>query len=158
MQRNCSAALIMLFAALMTTATALADNSADQVAARALAAVNVVRIKNGLQPLHPLPLLTTLALEHSRRMAQSNVLSHTEPNGRTFVERMQAANLEFRQAAENIAMNSGTADPAATAVAGWLKSAGHRMNILTPGFTHTGVGVWVIDDRYYFTQIFLASW
>jgi uncharacterized protein YkwD len=148
--------LVTLIVMLTASAAALADGAADQVAARAFAAVNAVRARHGLQALQPLPTLAKLALEHSRRMAQSNILSHTEPDGRTFVERMQAANLDFREVAENIAMNSGTADPAATAVAGWLQSEGHRMNILTPGFTHAGMGVWVIDDRYYFTQIFLA--
>lgn len=150
--------LVLLILALLLTANTvvLADGAADEVAVRAFAAVNAVRVKNGLQALESLPALTKLALEHSRRMAHGNILSHTEPDGRTFVERMQAANLDFREIAENIAMNSGSTDPAATAVVGWLQSEGHRKNILTPGFTQAGVGVWVIDDRYYFTQIFLA--
>jgi uncharacterized protein YkwD len=44
------------------------------------------------------------------------------------------------------------------AVSGWMDSEGHRENILTPGFTETGVGVAFSDEGtftyVYITQIF----
>ncbi len=45
--------------------------------------------------------------------------------------------------------------PVPTAIDGWMKSPGHRDNILRPIFTQTGVGVWQEGDKYYITQLFL---
>jgi uncharacterized protein YkwD len=39
----------------------------------------------------------------------------------------------------------------------WMASEEHRENILFPGFTTTGIGVAVIRDRAYATQIFRGA-
>jgi uncharacterized protein YkwD len=36
----------------------------------------------------------------------------------------------------------------------WMKSPGHRENILTPGFNYVGIGVYRQGHRYYATQLF----
>ena len=47
-------------------------------------------------------------------------------------------------------------DPAGVVVREWMKSQGHRDNILDTRFVETGIGVFVGPDRtVYFTQIFL---
>jgi uncharacterized protein YkwD len=148
--------LALLLWLLSAGAPAHAAVTAERVAAQVLAGVNAARMERGLPPLQADAALAALARDHSQRMAKGGFLSHDEPGGRTFAERIQAAQLSFRRIAENVAMNSGMSDPAAAAVRGWLNSPGHRANILTADFSHTGVGVWVQNDRYYVTQIFLT--
>ncbi len=58
---------------------------------------------------------------------------------------------------ENVAFNSGYANPAQTAVQGWLQSPGHYANIVGD-YNLAGVGVAVsINGGYYFTQIFVKA-
>ncbi len=40
---------------------------------------------------------------------------------------------------------------------GWMKSPGHRVNVLRPDFTDTGVGVCRDGTTYYFTEVFLRA-
>jgi uncharacterized protein YkwD len=70
-------------------------------------------------------------------------------------ERLRAAGHAFRSAGENIARIETRGDPAARAVAGWMKSPGHRENILSPRFTSTGVGACRSGRAVYFTQVFI---
>jgi uncharacterized protein YkwD len=61
---------------------------------------------------------------------------------------------------ENIMMQEREGIPydadhfAQTAVDGWMKSPGHRRNILDPGFTWAGIGVAIRGNKAYATQIF----
>jgi len=43
---------------------------------------------------------------------------------------------------------------AKTVMEGWMNSPEHRANILQKEFTHIGVGVVVLEDTFYFTQVF----
>jgi uncharacterized protein YkwD len=57
--------------------------------------------------------------------------------------------------AENLHRSFGYNDPAAVAVDGWLKSPGHRRNLLNPNFRLTGIGVArARDGTWYAAQIF----
>lgn len=119
-------------------------------------AVNREREAQGLAPLVPEPRLVRTARSHSRDMAVRGYFAHESPEGRDMAWRAGRAGIEYRRLAENIAYNHHAKRPAAEAVAGWMRSPGHRANILNPVFTHTGVGV--VADRdgvLYFTQLFL---
>lgn len=60
-----------------------------------------------------------------------------------------------RSVGENVAYGNVTP---AELVAMWMNSAGHRANILNPGFTHLGVGdVTVSSGRVYAVQVFLTK-
>ena len=64
---------------------------------------------------------------------------------------------QYRGAAENVAYNMGIADPGKAAVDGWIKSPGHRKNLLG-NYNFMGIGVFNANGNYFFTQIFaLAS-
>lgn len=100
--------------------------------------------------------LTAVARAHSQDMVDRGFFSHTNPDGKALGERLQAAGIAYRMAGENIAWNQGYADPAGTAVDGWMNSSGHRDNILRTAFTHSGMGVAkTASDAYYFTQVFV---
>jgi uncharacterized protein YkwD len=71
-------------------------------------------------------------------MALRGYFDHTTPEGQQPWDRMDDAGVRgWTNAGENIAYGYETAD---AVQAGWMDSPGHRANILTPGFTHVGVG------------------
>lgn len=117
--------------------------------------INQYRASRKLPPLKLDPRISQYARIHSERMASETVLfSHAG-----FDERIQAIGdaIPYHEAAENIAVNKGNADPVQVAVQGWLKSSGHRQNI-EGQFDLTGIGIAKnAMGEYYFTQIFLKE-
>jgi len=90
-------------------------------------------------------------------MATTRFFSHEDPKFGGPDSRLSAAGVAWRQCGENIFEEYGEADPVRPAVRGWMQSAGHRKNILTKGFTHTGIGVAMgRDGSYKITQMFAA--
>lgn len=113
--------------------------------------VNAERAKAGLEPLVLDESLSVKAREKSRDMAKNNYFSHNSPTYGTPFEMMQSMGITYRSAGENIAM--GQRSPEAV-VEAWMNSPGHRANILSPSFTHLGVGY--IADGNYWTQWFIG--
>lgn len=125
---------------------------------RAFELVNAERRARGEAALVWDAELTRMARLHSEKMARQNFFSHTGPDGQGLRERSRANGITgFKSLAENLAYNKGFSDAATSAVVGWMRSAGHRDNILNEEFTRTGVGVARSEDgRVYFTQVFVA--
>jgi hypothetical protein len=111
--------------------------------------------------LHPLSYnqeLTVAARLHSQDMGDRNYFLHATPDGTPdgipFYERIVDAGYHYRNCGENIA--AGLATPAAV-VDGWMKSDGHRANILNPDYCDIGVGYAAVDGSdfyHYWTQDF----
>jgi uncharacterized protein YkwD len=78
-------------------------------------------------------------------MAMTGIFSHTDANGDSSLQRIQASGyLEppcdcdyVYYTGENLAMNI---DSAAEVVEAWMNSPSHRENMLNPHFTEIGVG------------------
>lgn len=118
--------------------------------------VNRVRRRSGLPRLNLYEDLLPVAREYSRRMAEQNFFSHSDPDGRTVRERVEEADIRWRMVGENLAYSNGYVNPVAASLHGWMDSAGHRRNILEPDFSLTAIGVWIKEDgTVYFTEIFL---
>lgn len=117
--------------------------------------VNAWREQQGLAPLVRDAALDRLARRHSRHMAEAGFFSHRTPAGAGLVARVQAAGIDYRAVAENLATGRHIEQPAQSALAGWRRSDGHRRNLQSPRFTRTGVGFWREGDRHYLTQIYL---
>jgi uncharacterized protein YkwD len=119
--------------------------------------VNAERTSNGVDPLTHDPALRAVARAHSEDMVRRDFFSHTNPDGLSPYDRLREASIDFGSAGENIAWNRGYADPADTAVTGWMNSDGHRRNILDDGFTHGGLGAArrETDGAWFFTQLFM---
>jgi uncharacterized protein YkwD len=154
-------------------------NAAD-LAQRIHAQINEQRAGHGLAALSWNATLARIAERHSRDMAERNYLSHDSPEGRSFVDRYRQGGFscqvrigrEIHAGAENIALgrlyNSATIENGVTyydwnsaqqiarrAVDGWMRSPGHRKNILTPYWQREGIGVEVRpDNKVYITQNF----
>ncbi|GAA1150277.1 hypothetical protein GCM10009630_55750 [Kribbella jejuensis] len=70
-------------------------------------------------------------------MVDQHYFAHDSLDGRSPFDRMKAAGFAGGSMGENIAV--GYSSPAAV-VAGWMKSPGHRANILNCGYTMIGIG------------------
>jgi uncharacterized protein YkwD len=124
---------------------------------------NEQREKQKLQPLRISPALTFLARRQNGHMCTIGTLSHESklfPEGwRKFSDRMQA--VRVRSAGENIAYGTISKDPELWAhfiVKGWMKSPGHRKNILNAKFNYVGVAVWECGGKIaYATQVFSSD-
>ncbi|MEU2513424.1 CAP domain-containing protein [Streptomyces syringium] len=116
---------------------------------------NAERTAAGLRPLAVDARLTLAAQGHSDDMTGRDFYSHTTPEGREPWDRAAAAGCPHRGIGENIAC--GQRSPAEV-LRGWMDSPGHRANILTPHFTHIGIG-YATGSRAgtYWTQLFGAS-
>jgi uncharacterized protein YkwD len=110
-----------------------------------LCLINRERAARGLRRLRPNSRLGVAATRHSRDMVRRAYFSHDTAGGGSFVRRVLSARYVSRRAAwslgENIAWGAGRlASPAAT-VDAWMRSPGHRANILSRSFREIGVGI-----------------
>jgi uncharacterized protein YkwD len=127
------------------------DLSRDEAArAEVLQLVNKERATAGCSPVKADSGLTDLADDFSRAMAEQGFFDHTDPSGATPWDRAAAAGVD-NLGGENIAR--GQADAAAVMDA-WMKSDGHRANILNCDFKTLGVGVHFASGGPWWTQDF----
>ena len=107
---------------------------------------------------HSLPALSwnqelhDIAMEHCIAMADGKV-----PIGHDgFNDRSAKVSFYKRSFAENVAYNMGQADAVQCAVSGWIKSPGHRKNMLATN-NLCGIAVYCKYGNYYFTQLFALA-
>lgn len=118
--------------------------------AEVLRLVNVERAKVGCTPVAADSALTELAGALSGDMAARGFFDHTDPDGATPWDRAAKAGIKGL-GGENIAR--GQTDAAAVMDA-WMKSPGHRANILNCDFKTLGVGVHLAPGGPWWTQDF----
>jgi uncharacterized protein YkwD len=136
------------------------------------ALVNEERKKRGLSVLAWDESLHTVARKYSQDMDRRNFFSHTDPEGRCFYDRYKSTGFECKirmgdttcLGGENISQDNlyssslyrdgetffdwNTEDGIAESVVSrWMKSAGHRKNILAPYFRREGIGVSLCEGR-----------
>ncbi|MBK8540751.1 MAG: hypothetical protein IPL60_12220 [Ardenticatenia bacterium] len=114
----------------------------------------------GLPALLVDPGLQTTARVQSDDMLVRGFFDHVNPDGLAPGDRIAIMHRRLVGAVgENIWSGTGYSVDDAEALAtlivdGWMKSAGHRANILRPSYTHLGVGVSVRGDEIRATQNF----
>lgn len=114
--------------------------------------VNSERAKAGLKALQIDTKLTQSAQAKSQDMKNKNYFSHTSPTYGSPFDQMKSLGITYKSAGENIAMGQRTA---AEVMDAWMKSPGHKANIMNPAYTHIGVGL--SDSGYYWTQQFIGK-
>jgi uncharacterized protein YkwD len=130
---------------------------ARSVEERVFLAVNRERRSRNLPVLSWSNALAAEARRHSREMERRGFFGHTDPERGTLINRLRSANIEYDACAENLYKQSRSTGASSAAVAAWLRSRGHRTNLLSRIYRETGVGVTVNSKgRYIVTQIFLA--
>ena len=105
--------------------------------------VNLERGKKGLPTLAFDEDLSGVARLHAKDMLERGYFSHYTPEGASPFDRMEAFGITYQYAGENLAF----APDVQIAMAGLMKSPGHRENILSPNFRKGGIGV--IDAGIY---------
>jgi uncharacterized protein YkwD len=116
--------------------------------AQALAdGVNVERAKHGLPALQRDAALDRVAYAKAVDMAARGYFGHTDPNGVTFAERMQAWHWPTTYVAENIAFDSN--EPRAQLA--FVNSPPHYSNQIDPREKSIGVAVITVgrDETFY---------
>lgn len=143
--------------------------------------INKERIDKKLKPLQFEVKLSSIARAHSADMARRKFFNHVNPDGRGPTERGERASYTCRKDfgshfAEGLAENlyqgnlyssvrtrgtqktyawNSLEEIAKQGVAGWMKSTGHRKNILEKNYDREGIGVAISsDDKVYVTQMF----
>ncbi|MDQ0184291.1 uncharacterized protein YkwD [Cytobacillus kochii] len=95
------------------------------------------------------------ARDHSADMAVNNYFGHDNLKGESPFDRMNADDILFRTAGENLAYGQFSS---IFAHEGLMNSAGHRKNILKEDYQLLGVGVAFNDDNQpYFTENFYTK-
>lgn len=111
---------------------------------------NAERAREKLPPLAFNDLLFKTAQKHSENMAKQGKMEHTldeEGPG----DRARKVGYKFQRLGENIAYGMTPTE----AVAAWMKSEGHRANILEKRYTEIGIGIAKDKEgRLYHTQVF----
>ena len=85
------------------------------------------------------------ASRHGADMAHFDYFSHTSRSGASFLDRIRRTGYLRRarrwSVGENIAWGTGELSTPRAIVAAWMRSAGHRANILNGRFREIGIGI-----------------
>ena len=142
------AGVLALFLAAGLTGQSPAPSD-EEAEAQVLSALNQSRAEAGVPALQADDKLRDAARRHSLLLVQRNVLSHQFPGEPSLTQRLRAAGAFFSAAAENVGVNSQLADVNSM----FLRSPGHRANMLSPAYNAVGIGVvhrgrdyWVTED------------
>ena len=114
---------------------------------RVVQLTNAIRVAHGLTPLQVHPALTRSACWMARDMVQHNYLRHTDFLGREIDPRLPECGYgDYAEIGENIAGGQLTPEEVVSA---WMRSPGHRANLLNPGFREIGVAHLAGNNTYF---------
>lgn len=137
--------------ALASPAQAAAPVATATLQSQVVKLSNAQRTKAGCKALTVNANLLKAARGHSRYMATTGTFSHIGSGKSTFVSRAKAAGYTAARS-ENIAYGYRSASEVVNA---WMKSPGHRKNLLDCGARTFAVGVsYATDGTPYYTQDF----
>ena len=115
----------------------------------------VYEITNNYRSLVGVPSLTldsSLVEAASIRAKEiSDSFSHTRPNGSSCFTVLSELGISYGTAGENIAAGYSSSQ---SVMEGWRSSSGHYQNIISSKFKKIGIGVNIINNQYYWVQIF----
>lgn len=126
------------------------STTAEAIAQDLFTRVNAERRSRGLAPLEWSDDLARLASDWSSQMARSGRFVHRDLDA----ARSRPGIGQFSALGENIAWVSGYEDDGYELHIGWMRSEGHRRNLLQPGFDTIGIGVVCAGGRAWATQNF----
>ena len=107
--------------------------------------VNRERSSRGLRGVRLNRRLSKGAARYARDMVRRDYFSHVSPSGSTFLQRIKRTGYLSRARAwttgENLAWGLGARATPRSIVQSWMKSPGHRANILNGRFREVGIAV-----------------
>ena len=145
------AALFAPLAAQAASATPTAAVSFSTLQTQVVSLSNKQRVKHGCKALPVNDKLLWAARGHSKYQAKTHTMTHTGSRGSSFITRAEAAGYHAPRS-ENVAYGYRSAPEVVNA---WMKSPGHRRNLLDCGAKTFAVGVaYASDGTPYYTQDF----
>lgn len=99
--------------------------------------INEARAQNNVPALSIDMQVTNVARLKSQDMIDNNYFSHNSPKYGSPFDMMKSFGIKYTQAGENIAGNQNVQN----AHNALMNSPGHRKNILSPDYTHIGIGI-----------------
>jgi uncharacterized protein YkwD len=122
-----------------------ADLSQRLLVRATLCLLNAERDKRGQAPLKLNVRLGRAAQGHAQDMARRDYFSHDSQSGASFLDRIRRSGyLEDAGSwtvGENIAWAAGGQASPRAIVQSWMRSAGHRANVLSGSYREIGIGV-----------------
>lgn len=111
-----------------------------------LCLLNERRGERGLGTLKPVGSLQAVASAYAKRMVSERFFEHTAPDGSNFLTRIKRTSylkgsIRRWSVGENIAWATGELATPEAIVLAWMRSPGHKRNILNGRFTELGLGV-----------------
>ncbi len=122
--------------------------------AEVLALVNQARADAGCRALTANGTLNRVADTYAGVMADTQNLSHTGPDGSSVGDRVTRSGYTWSSVGENIARGQADAEAVMDV---WMKSPGHRANILNCSFREMGIDVDQGSGGPWWTQVFATS-
>lgn len=141
--------LVLLGVTVPATAASAATSACStttlaQAQSRILSEVNAARAKAKVPKVIANAAMNTVATNWSKKQAAANAMKHN-PSYSTQIPK------GWRTAGENVAAGFAVTQVSAA----WMKSAGHKANILRSAFTHIGIGMACSSSgKAYYTQVF----
>lgn len=115
----------------------------------------VYEITNNYRSLVGVPSLTLdsslVEAANIRAKELSDSFSHTRPNGSSCFTVLSELGISYGTAGENIAAGYSSSQ---SVMEGWRSSSVHYQNIISSKFKKIGIGVNIINNQYYWVQIF----
>jgi uncharacterized protein YkwD len=106
-----------------------------------LCLLNDERSRRGLPALDSNRRLHSAAVAHSRDMARRDYFAHNTLGGSDWGTRIRRYGYSGGLIGENIAWGAGSLSTPRSIVRAWMRSSGHRANILRRRFDEVGIGI-----------------
>jgi len=129
------------------TAASSAPRTAPTIrlARAAVCLINNRRVRRGMPRLRINHRLSRAAMWHTHDMVRRNYFGHVSKRGRDVVDRLYRTRYLNRRLSwrvgENLAWGSGNLGTPRQIVRAWMRSPGHRANMLNRRFREMGIGV-----------------
>jgi uncharacterized protein YkwD len=121
------------------------EATAGQLGYSAVCLLNNERARRGMGRLRINKRLSSAALNHNEDMVENHYFEHESPNGDNVVDRLLPTGYLRRAVnwvvGENLAWGTEELATPRKIVQAWMRSPGHRHNILTRRFREVGIGV-----------------
>ena len=116
--------------------------------------INRHRRRNGLKPLRTYYELDRIAKGHSQYMARHRTCNHDGFSQRAKRVQHVTGNASVGENCYQYAARGYNRKAAIGLVRGWMRSPGHRANLMNPKFSKLGIGIAQRGNYLYATQIF----
>ncbi len=139
-RRNlCLPFLLMTMATCLLAGSATAQDKKERQ--QLLDLINQERTKQEMKPLVMNDKLNQAAQDWSAYMAENDYFDHLGPDGTTPQQRAEQAGYADLAGWENIYYGEGNLGKAAKTFDAWMKSPGHKANMLNQDLNEVGLGV-----------------